>query len=134
MSFYNPRNWKYVNVKGLGLIDGIHCPHYNGHDAWFPRRREFRQMIARIGGTGIALENNCAMEFIEGRFYRVIASKPYSRAYRVHGIGGCVISGTDTEAAIRPAGITDHQSLEELKRRYSLRIARYFSYDRPRRL
>ena len=29
MSFYNPRKWKYINVKGLGLIRGIFCPHYN---------------------------------------------------------------------------------------------------------
>jgi dipeptidase E len=63
MSFYNPRNWKYINVKGLGLIHGIHCPHYNGMTRGVPRRSEFRQMIARIGGTGIALENNCAMRW-----------------------------------------------------------------------
>jgi len=24
MSFYNPRNWKYINVKGLGLMRGVH--------------------------------------------------------------------------------------------------------------
>jgi dipeptidase E len=30
MSFYSPKNWKYTNVRGLGLIRGIHCPHYNG--------------------------------------------------------------------------------------------------------
>jgi dipeptidase E len=29
MSFYSPRKWKYINVKGLGLIKGILCPHYN---------------------------------------------------------------------------------------------------------
>lgn len=91
MSFYNPRNWKYINVKGLGLIPGVHCPHYNGMTRGVPRRREFRQMIGQVGGTGLALENNCAMEFIEGRFYRVIASKPHSRAYKVHKIGGSVI-------------------------------------------
>lgn len=26
MSFYNPQKWNYINVKGLGLIQGIHCP------------------------------------------------------------------------------------------------------------
>ena len=29
MAFYNPRTWKYINVKGLGLIRGMLCPHYN---------------------------------------------------------------------------------------------------------
>jgi dipeptidase E len=43
MSFYNPRNWKYINVKGLGLIHGVHCPHYNRMTRGVPRRREFRR-------------------------------------------------------------------------------------------
>jgi dipeptidase E len=29
MSFYNPRKWKYINVRGLGLVQGMFCPHYN---------------------------------------------------------------------------------------------------------
>jgi hypothetical protein len=35
-------------------------------------------MIQKIGGIGIAIENNCAIEFIDGRFYKVIIS--YSEA------------------------------------------------------
>jgi hypothetical protein len=49
-----------------------------------PRRKHFRDMIRRTGGIGIAIENNCALEFIDGRFYKVIGSKSYSRAYRVY--------------------------------------------------
>jgi len=92
MSFYHPQHWRYINVKGLGFIQGVHCPHYNSMTRGVPRRREFREMIRKVGGTGIALENNCAIEFIDDRFYRVIASKPYSRAYRVHKIGGNVVA------------------------------------------
>jgi hypothetical protein len=55
-----------------------------------PRRRDFQEMIRRMGGFGIALENNCALEFIDGRFYRVIKSKPNARAYRVRKSGGIV--------------------------------------------
>ena len=88
MSFYNPRKWKYINVRGLGLIKGTHCPHYNSMTREIPRRRHFRNLIRKIGGMGIAIENNCAIEFIEGRFYRVISSKKYSRAYRVYKNGG----------------------------------------------
>ena len=29
MSFYDPQNWQYINVRGLGFIPAIHCPHYN---------------------------------------------------------------------------------------------------------
>jgi dipeptidase E len=92
MSFYDPRNWKYINVHGLGLINGVHCPHYNSRTRGVARRKAFREMIQRIGGTGIALENNCAIEFIDGRFYRVITSKSYSRAYRVYRSGGDVVA------------------------------------------
>src|SRR5271163_2075769 len=92
MSFYNPRKWKYINVIGLGLIGGIHCPHYNGRTMGVPRRKHFRDMIRKTGGVGIALENNCAIEFIDGRFYRVISSKSNARAYRVYKSGGEVVA------------------------------------------
>ena len=91
MSFYNPRKWEYINVRGLGLINGIHCPHYNSMTRGIPRRKHFRGMIQKIGGIGIAIENNCAIEFIDGRFYKVISSKPRSRAYRVYKHGGEVV-------------------------------------------
>jgi len=92
MSFYNPRNWRYINVKGLGLVNGVHCPHYNSRTRGVPRRKAFREMIRKIGGIGIALENNCAIEFIDGRFYRVFSSKGDSRAYRVYKSRGEVVA------------------------------------------
>jgi dipeptidase E len=92
MSFYNPQSWKYINAKGLGLVKGVHCPHYNSMTRGVPRRKAFREMIRKIGGTGIALENNCAIEFIDDRFYRVISSKDYARAYRVYKSGGDVVA------------------------------------------
>jgi dipeptidase E len=93
MSFYNPREWKYINVKGLGLIDGIHCPHYNGRTRGVPRRKDFRDMIGKIGGVGIAIENNCAIEFIDGQIYKVIRSKSHARAYKVYKQGRQVVAG-----------------------------------------
>jgi dipeptidase E len=92
MSFYNPRKWKYINVRGLGLINGIHCPHYDGMTRGIPRRRHFRDLIRKTGGVGIAIENNCAIEFIDGRFYKVISSKSYARAYKVYKNGGEVVA------------------------------------------
>jgi dipeptidase E len=92
MSFYNPRKWKYINVKGLGLIKGIHCPHYNDMTRGIPRRKHFRDMIRKTGGVGIAIENNCAIEFIDGRFCKVIVSKNYARAYKVFNRGRETVS------------------------------------------
>jgi len=92
MSFYHPREWDYINVKGLGLINGVHCPHYNSRTRGVPRRKAFREMIRKIGGTGIALENNCAIEFIDDRFYRVISSNGCSRAYVLYKSAGDVVA------------------------------------------
>jgi dipeptidase E len=92
LSFYHPRKWEFINVKGLGLIKGLHCPHYNSMTLGVPRRRHFRDMIRKTGGTGIAIENNCAMEFINGRFYKVLVSKSYARAYLVCKRDGEVVS------------------------------------------
>jgi dipeptidase E len=92
MSFYNPRKWEYINVKGLGLIKGIHCPHYNGRTRGVARRRDFRTLIERTAGFGIAIENNCAIAFINSRFYQVIRSKTNAKAYRVYKKGDQVIA------------------------------------------
>lgn len=92
MSFYNPKKWKYINVRGLGLIKGIHCPHYNGMTGGVPRRREFREMIRKIGGLGVAIENGCAIEFIDGRYYRVLAARENARAYTLVRRRGQVVS------------------------------------------
>lgn len=92
MSFYHPRDWRYINVKGLGFVNGVLCPHFNSMTRGVPRRRAFKEMIRKIGGTGIALENNSAVEFRDDRFYRVITSKPYSRAYRLYKSGGEVVT------------------------------------------
>ncbi len=90
MSFYDPGNWKYIRVKGLGLIDGIHCPHFNGKTRGVARRTNFKNMICKTGGVGIALDNNCAIEFIDGE-YKVIRSKDSARAFRVFKSEGDVV-------------------------------------------
>jgi len=92
MSFSNPRNWKYINVRGLGFVKGVHCPHYNSRTRGVPRRKDFRDMIRRTGGIGIAIENNCAIEFIDGRLYKVMTSKDYAQAYRIYKRGGQVLT------------------------------------------
>ncbi len=88
MSFFNPRKWEYIKVRGLGLVNGILCPHYNSMTRGIPRRKHFREMVQKAGGIGIAIENNCAIEFVDGRFYRVISSKGSARAYKLYKSGG----------------------------------------------
>lgn len=92
MSFYDPQDWRYINVKGMGFVEGIHCPHYDSTTRGIPRRKHFKDMIRKIGGLGIAIENNCAIEFIDGQFYKVISSKSDAKAYRVYKTGGAVVA------------------------------------------
>ena len=82
MSFYNPKKWKYIKVKGLGLIKGIHCPHYDSATRGVKRKRKFLGMIKKSGGWGVAIDGSCAIEFIGGRF-RVLAARNSAHAYRV---------------------------------------------------
>jgi dipeptidase E len=78
MRHYGKTDWNYVRVRGLGLIDATVCPHYRAEK----RVTDFRQMMQRRGGVGIALDNNCALVVI-GDMYRVIASRRRANAYRV---------------------------------------------------
>lgn len=91
ISFYNPKKWKYINVRGLGFIKGIHCPHYNSETIGIKRKKNFQDMIKKIGGFGIAIDNNCAIEFLDDK-YKVITAKSYARAYKVYKTNGGVVS------------------------------------------
>ena len=91
LSFYNPKRWNYINVRGLGFLKGIHCPHFNGHTLHLPRKKYFERMIGKIGGMGIAVNNDCAIAFIDD-CYRVIPAKKKARAYRVFKRKGMVVT------------------------------------------
>ena len=77
--FYNSDGWKYMRVKGLGFISAINCPHYHTER----REAEFASTIEKYRGIGIALDDNCAIEFIDDT-YRVLASQKGSRGYKIY--------------------------------------------------
>jgi dipeptidase E len=120
MSFYNPRKWKYINVRGLGLLKGIHSPHYYSMTRGIPRRKHFREMIRKAEGVGIAIENNCVIEFIDGRFYKVITSRSYAHAYRVHKNRGKVVAERiSQEKQLAPIESLYARSMTDIDRRAS---------------
>ena len=83
MASYHPDNWSYIRVKGMGLIDALACPHFNGETDGIKREEDFKQMVQKHGGPGVAIDNHCALEIIDGEF-RVITSQPGAGAYRVN--------------------------------------------------
>jgi len=82
MSFYDPKHWDYIKVKGLGLIKGIHCPHFNGATRGKAREKSFREFMKKYSSMGITLDNCCALEIVDDG-YRIISSKKNAGAYRV---------------------------------------------------
>ena len=82
MAFYHPDGWNYIRVKGLGLIDAFGCPHFDSETSGKKRGQDFQDMILKHGGAGIAIDNNCALEFM-GDGFRVISSKPTAGAYKL---------------------------------------------------
>ncbi len=60
---------EYVLRKGLGVIDGALCPHYN------EREKDFGDAFIKSSlRKAYCLENDCAIEFINGEFSKVITA------------------------------------------------------------
>lgn len=66
---------EYVLKKGLGVLDGAMCPHFN------EREQDFFEALkkGRLKGA-YCVENDCAIEFEDGKFSKVISAggKAYS--------------------------------------------------------
>lgn len=92
MSSYSPNDWSYIRVRGLGLIKGTHCPHYDSSTLNIPRKKNFQDMIQKKGGFGIAIDDNCAIEFINSTMFRVISSSQGASAYVVYKAKGLVVN------------------------------------------
>jgi dipeptidase E len=91
MAFYNPKDWNYINVKGLGLLNGIHCPHYSGKTLKKTRKGDFKRLMQKNGGMGIALDNNAAIIY-KNDTYKIITSKKDAKTYKVFKKAGKVHS------------------------------------------
>jgi len=89
MHIYGQKNWQYINVKGLGFIKGIHCPHFDSHTGGRSRRRDFMKFMSKYSQVGIGIDEKCAIEFVDDK-YRVIVANRDSRAYRVFRLKGKV--------------------------------------------
>ena len=59
----------YVMKEGLGILDGTMCPHFNEREIDFTRA-----MLDNKIESAYAVENDCAIEFIDGKLSKVISS------------------------------------------------------------
>lgn len=76
--FYNPENWDYIRVRGLGWLNLTACPHLDGES----RLENFVRMMQKHSGMGLGIDDCAALEVIDDQC-RVIASREGARAYRV---------------------------------------------------
>lgn len=73
----------YTLVDGLGLIEGIHCPHAD------ERLDDFMSFMEHREGFALAIEANCAIEIIDG-MYRILTSQEGAKAYRIYCQNGII--------------------------------------------
>jgi dipeptidase E len=75
----NNPNVNLIKVKGLGLINCLHCPHYDDEE---DKKLGLKKMMEKTLGVAIALDNCCAIEVIDDK-YKIISSKQVANAYKV---------------------------------------------------
>jgi len=72
------RDWDYIRVGGLGLVDALFCPHYHEEK----REASLDRMLRRRGGVAVACDRDAAIEIV-GKRWRVITSTRAARAYKL---------------------------------------------------
>lgn len=77
--FKNPEA-SLIRVRGLNLINGLFCPHY---DVEPDRKPHLKALMKNTSGIAIAVENCCAIEIVDDT-YRILTSKDGSMAYKVY--------------------------------------------------
>ncbi|MBO7345110.1 MAG: peptidase E [Clostridia bacterium] len=60
---------EYVLKKGLGILDGAMCPHFNEREQDF-----LKALSSGVISGAYCVENDCAIEFVDGEFSKVISS------------------------------------------------------------
>src|SRR5437588_7959792 len=80
-SFSGKPDWKYIRVKGLGLLPGTFCPHVLGEN----RLEKFAKMMAKHGGLGYGLNDGTGLMVHNGNI-SVIGDR--KGAFCVTGRGG----------------------------------------------
>lgn len=73
--------WIYIKLQAMGILPGIHCPHYNEDN----READFLEMVKGMDTTGIAIENHCAIIYKDDG-YKVISSREQAKAYKIQKI------------------------------------------------
>lgn len=73
---------EYILLECLGLIDALHCPHYDAEEG---RRESLKKLMLKIEEPLVAIAiDNCAAIKIVDEKYKIISSKDSAHAYRCY--------------------------------------------------
>lgn len=81
-------NAPYVPVDGFGFVEDLACCPHGNDDEW---RAAFEEYLRGRGTVGVALDENCAMEVVDGE-YRLVTSEDDARAHLVRDEDGEAVS------------------------------------------
>jgi dipeptidase E len=75
----DPLNGSLYPIKGLGILKGSHCPHYDGENK---RKPAYRQHIREaLMKPGYAADDGAALHFVDEILYKSVSSRKNSSAY-----------------------------------------------------
>lgn len=111
--FYFPDDWRYLRVRGLGLIPALGCPHYKSQ----AREAALANEIAKTAELAVALDDRTAL-VVYGERCRIVKCQSTAEAYRVYSEGFDVVTEVLEESR------DDYPLLELLSRGASPRFPR----------
>jgi len=79
MLYSNPKNWDWIKVRGLNLVNLTISPHHLTEKG---RKKALIKIMKKTSGVAVALDDYCAIQII-GDKYKIITSK--KKDYRVIG-------------------------------------------------
>jgi peptidase E len=85
-------------VDGLGFIDALACPHYDGEAL---RRPAFHRLVEQQSTRGYAADDGAALHFHGTDLVEAVSSRPDSGVYRVEQVSGRAV---ETRLAVRFLG------------------------------
>lgn len=104
----------YAPLEALGWLEGSHCPHFDGESERQEKYKNF--IINEEMQKGWAVEDGCALHFVDEELFRIVSSHPDKFAYQYspsidhpnqQGIAAGYLGGSSV--------ITRRASIEELK-------------------
>lgn len=100
----DPLNGPLYPIKGLGILKGSHCPHYDGENK---RKPAYRQHISEeLMKPGYAADDGAALHFVDEILYKSVSSRKNSNVYYAEAKGNEVLETKLDSVYLAESGIS----------------------------